>query len=108
VKLSFQYFSNISIDFNSLAISNRMKYLKAISRDQAHPAVSYVIAFLIVTYVLLYEWGIFEADILTSWVTGAKLLIPVLLLVLIPQRMPRSSAFKLFILFYLIFTIWGL
>jgi hypothetical protein len=85
-----------------------MNYGKVISRRKAHPALPFVICFLAVSYVLLYEWGLFDAEALGTPVTVAKLLIPALLLVLIPMKRPPSRAFKSFMLFYLLFMIWGI
>lgn len=68
----------------------------------------YLICLLIVSYVLLYEWGLFEADFLRNWATAAKLLVPGLLLVLIPIKRAPSRYFRLFILFYLLFMLWAL
>lgn len=68
----------------------------------------YIVCLLIVGYIFLYEWGIFEAELLRTWVTAAKLLVPGLLLLLVPIKKVPSRAFRRFILFYLIFMIWGL
>ena len=75
---------------------------------KAQTGLSYVICFLIISDILLYEWGLFDVDFLKAPVNVAKLLIPGLLLVLIPIRQAPSKAFRLFILFYLLFTLWGL
>jgi hypothetical protein len=78
------------------------------SRQDARPALVSIICFLAVGYIFLYEWGVFEADALRTPVTVAKLLVPVILLVLIPVRIPQSKAFKRFILFYFLFMVWAL
>src|SRR3954469_6035127 len=86
-----------------------MNYGKVISSHKtANPSLPYVICLLAVSYILLYEWGLFDAETLATPVTVAKLLIPALLLVLIPMKRPQSRAFRLFILFYLLFMIWGI
>jgi len=81
---------------------------KLTNKHRVHRGPVYLISFLIIVYIMLYEWGVFEADILHQAVSAAKIIIPLLLLVLIPVRKSDSKAFRLFILFYLCFMIWAL
>lgn len=85
-----------------------MNNVKMITMSKARRELPYITCFLIVGYILLYEWGIFEADILRTPVLVAKLLVPVLLLVIIPVTKLQSKALRLFVLFYLLFMIWAL
>jgi hypothetical protein len=68
----------------------------------------FFITAIIVIYALLYEWAIFEADVLRTSVNAVKILIPCLMLVIIPVGKSYSRPFRLFSLFFLLFMVWGL
>jgi hypothetical protein len=67
-----------------------------------------IILGVVTLYALLFEWQIFQGDVLLPAVNVAKLIIPVLMLVLIPIRRAPSRPLRLFFLFFLLFMIWGL
>lgn len=63
---------------------------------------------LTVSYILLFEWGFFEADALRYPVNAAKLLIPALLALFAAGPSKRSFHLKLFWLFYAGLVAWSL
>lgn len=61
----------------------------------------------IVIYAMIYEWGIFEAAP-KSLIFAIKVFLPCLLLLLIPLRKVNFAYFNKFIIFFVLFMIWGL
>ncbi len=84
-----------------------MNYTKpAKAHDIEGPHV-YIVCFVIITYVLMYEWPLFDANYIHDAVNVAKLVAPAILLLLIPGRKLYSRNFKLFIVFYFLFMLWA-
>jgi hypothetical protein len=69
---------------------------------------SSMFAGLVVAYLMLFEWKVFNADSLRPFVDAAKFAIPVLLFLLVPLRKPRTRWAALYFALSAAFLAWGL
>lgn len=72
-------------------------------KNKTDPLIIMAITF----YAMIYEWGIFEAAP-KSLIFAIKVFLPCLLLLLIPLRKVNFAYFNKFIIFFVLFMIWGL
>jgi hypothetical protein len=69
---------------------------------------SSIFAGLVVAYVMLFEWKVFNADGLKPSMDFMKFLIPALLFLLVPLRKPRTQWAALYFALSAAFLAWGL
>lgn len=84
-----------------------MNYNKRTVGQDVKGAHTHVVFFLILSYTFLYEWSVFDANLLHDVVNVAKLVIPVILFILVPSKKLYSRNFKAFIVLYFLFMAWA-